>query len=60
MKRLVLALGVIFSANLHSAQSTTVDKTNVVGTTASSNTSSTEQSFSVAQKAHPWGLAAGE
>ena len=60
MKRLVLALGVIFSANLHSAQSTTVDKTNVVGTTASSNTSSTEQSFSVPQKAHPWGLEADE
>ena len=61
MKRLVLALGVIFSANLHAAQSTTEEvKTDVVETPTSGQNSSVELSFTTAKKANSWGLKADE
>lgn len=61
MKRLVLALGVIFSANLHAAQSTTEEvKTDVVETPTSGQNSSVELSFTTAKKASSWGLEVDE
>lgn len=61
MRRLALVLGVIFSANLHAAQSTTEEvKTDVVETPTSGQNSSVELSFTTAKKANSWGLKADE